>query len=806
MHEFVSTLNPHAWRKNSEAKQNPPAKPTKIPTVNLRPTLKNIAATLALLVVASCSNTKYLKEGELLYLGADVEIKSDSMPKKNRKQLKKDLEGLTRPRPNKAILGLRPKLYIWNLAGEPKKDKGFRNWLRNKVGEEPVLFHQVDLDYNAEVLQSYAQNKGYFKAVVSADSTRRGKKAKARYTITPGPRYTIKSVTFPEDSIDSDLDSTIARTQRRSLLKVGDGFDLDVIKDERDRIDTRLKNKGYFFFSPDFLKVQVDSTIGEHKVDLFVKVKDETPDAAKKVYKINDIFIYPSFSVRRDTVGIDSTDVTYYHDFVIIDKQNMFRPRIFDRTMYFKKGDTYSRNNHNLTLSRLTNLGVFKFVKNDFKVVDDEAGDKLDAFYYLTPLPKKSIRVEILAKTNSANYTGTELNVNWSNRNTFKGAELLQITAFGGLEVQVSGQNKGFNVYRVGGETNLVWPRFVAPFKLDTPSGFMPRTKATLGYEYQMRQQLYSLNSFKGSFSYLWKDNPRRDHELKLTEITYVNPGNVTELYMERIREDNTGTLEKVIEKQLIFGPSYSYTYTNTMRQRLKHQIYFKGILDVAGTIAGVATGANVQKGDTTKVFGVPFSQYVKVEADFRHYWKFSENTQLASRIFGGFGYAYGNSTSLPFIKQFFIGGTNSIRAFRARSLGPGTYRAETDTNEFLPDQSGDIKIEMNTEIRQKLFSIVHGAVFVDAGNIWLRNNGTGDDPLPGAKFTSKFLSEMAVGTGLGLRFDLSFLVLRTDLAFPLRKPWLPQNERWVIDQIEFGNAGWRKENLVFNLAIGYPF
>nr|WP_306454584.1 BamA/TamA family outer membrane protein [Flavobacterium agri] len=770
----------------------------------LRRFVKFVSFVAVSFLVLSCSNTRFLKEGELLYLGADVEVKSDSLSRKERKAMRKELEALTRPRPNKSILGLRPKLYIWNLAGEPKKEKGFRNWLRTKVGEEPVLFHQVDLDYNADVLQSYAQNKGYFKAVVSADSTRRGKKAKANYVITPGPRYTIKSVTFPKDTVGtSDLDSTIARTQRRTLLKVGDGFDLDVIKSERERIDSRLKQKGYFFFKPDHLKVQVDSTIGEHKVDLFVKVKSDTPEEAKKVYKINDIFIYPNFTVRKDTVGIDSTDVTYYKDFIIIDKQDLFKPRIFDRTMYFKKGDVYSRNNHNLTLSRLTNLGVFKFVKNDFKVVDDDTDDKLDAFYYLTPLPKKSIRIEVLGKTNSANYTGSELNVNWSNRNTFKGAELLQITGFGGLEVQVSGQNKGFNVYRVGGEANLVWPRFISPFKLESASGFMPRTKATIGYEYQMRQQLYSLNSFKGSFGYLWKENARKEHELKVSEITYVNPGNVTDLYRQRIDEDQTGTLEKVIRQQLIFGPIYSYTYTNTMRQRLKHQIYFKGVLDVAGTIAGIATGANVRKGDTTKVFGVPFSQYVKVEADFRHYWKFSDKTQLASRIIAGYGYAYGNSYELPFVKQFFIGGTNSIRAFRARSIGPGSYDTTVNEDEFLPDQSGDIKLELNTEIRQKLFSIVHGAAFVDAGNIWLRQK---NPEKPGAEFSSKFLDELAVGTGIGLRFDLSFLILRTDLAFPLRKPYLPEGQRWVIDQIDFGSSNWRKENLVFNLAIGYPF
>jgi len=202
-------------------------------------------------------------------------------------------------------------------------------------------------------------------------------------------------------------------------------------------------------------------------------------------------------------------------------------------------------------------------------------------------------------------------------------------------------------------------------------------------------------------------------------------------------------------------------------------------------------------------VLSVPFSQFAKAEAEFRHYMKLGDHSKLASRIIVGAGYAYGNSSEMPYIKQFFIGGTNSLRAFRARSIGPGTFNAETQTNVFLPDQSGDIKFEINTEYRAKLFSVVNGALFVDAGNIWLMNDNA---EKPGAKFSGKFLNELAVGAGAGLRFDLSFLVLRTDLAFPLRIPYLPDGQRWVIDQVNFGNGPWRKDNLVFNLAIGYPF
>ncbi|AWH86061.1 hypothetical protein HYN59_13480 [Flavobacterium album] len=765
---------------------------------------------LALLFAYGCSNTKYLPEGDMLYVGGEVEVKDSVMPRKERKAMEKVMKGLLRPKPNSGFLGLRPKLYIYNLAGEPKKDSGFRHWLRTKVGEPPVLFSQVDLDYNADILQNYAENKGYFKVRTAADSTSRHKRAKAIYTVTPKQRYTIREVKFPGDSAATEIDSTVASIRRRSRLKKGQPYDLDVIKEERERIDQRLKNRGYFYFSPDYILVQVDSTVGNHQVDLIVKVKDETPERAKRVYKIGDIFIYPNYSIAnaKDTLLTATDSIEKYKDFTIIDPQHTFRPIIYDRTMFFRKGDIYSRRDHNLSLNRLVNLGTFKFVKNEFRPSDSIDG-VLDTYYYLTPLPRKSIRFEVLGKTNSANYNGTEASVNWSNRNAFRAAELLSLSVFGGAEIQASGQNKGYNVYRVGGEASIVWPRFITPIKIQDSSAFVPRTRALVSYEYQNRARLYSLNSFRAQFGYLWKDNIRTEHNLNPFDVNYVSPATVTQEYRDQITaadslNDGTGeALRKVIDKQLIFGPTYSYTYTNTAQKRKKHTFYYKGSLDVAGTIAGLGTGADAKTKEPEQILGVAFSQFVKTEQDFRYYLKLGDNSQLANRIIIGVGVPYGNSTELPFIRQFFIGGTNSLRAFRARSIGPGTYRPETNPNGFLPDQSGDLKLEMNTEYRAKLFSVVHGALFVDAGNIWLWNK---NDDKQGSQFTSKFYEQLAVGTGAGLRFDLSFLILRLDLAFPLRKPWLPEGQRWVIDDIDFGSKYWRRENLVFNLAIGYPF
>lgn len=753
---------------------------------------------LSLFFAFGCSNTKYLPEGDFLYTGSSVKVKDSVLKKKERKALENEAKDLLVPKPNKQILGLRPKLWIYNLAGQPKKAKGIRYWLRTKVGEAPVLFSKVDLDYNAVILRNFTENKGFFKTRVSADSTAKHKRATAEYTILPKRQYKIKSVQFPVDS--SDLGKSIARTSRRTLLKEGNPYDLDIIKAERDRIDARLKEKGYYYFNPDYILAQVDSTKGDHEVTIKLKIKDETPEKATIAYKINKIVVYPNFSVLKDSVTYKNEDIVQYKDFTIIDSAHTFKPRVFDRALYFKKGDFYNRKNHNLTLNRFVNLGTFNFVKNEFKV-SDSIKNTLDAYYFLTLLPKKFIRVEVLGKTNSASYTGSEINVNWNNRNVFRGAELLTVSVFGGADFQLSGENKGQNIFKLGTETSLTWPRFITPFKMEGSSEFVPRTKATVRYEYQNRTQLYALNSFKTSFGYIWKENIRKEHQLNVVDITYVSPNNVTSEYQEDILADPS--LGKVIEKQLIFGPTYSYTFTNTMLKRKKNTFYFNAEVDLAGNVTGLATGANIKQGDTIKIFDVPFSQYVKVKADFRHYLKLGKESEWASRIIVGAGFAYGNSTTLPTTKQFVVGGTNSIRAFRARSLGPGSFQAPITSNSYFPDQSADLKLEFNTEYRAKIYGLMKGALFVDAGNIWLLN---ADPNKPGAEISKDFIKQIAVGAGAGLRFDFTFLILRTDLAFPIRKPYLPEGQRWVLDNLDFGNSSWRKENLILNIAIGYPF
>ncbi len=748
-------------------------------------------------VTIGCSTTRSVPDGDALYTGATVKITDKDMKSKKKKNLRSTLSALTRPKPNKKILGIPFKLMMYNLAGNPKKENSPRGWLKYKLGEPPVLLSSVSIDRNEKVLQSELENTGYFKAEVRGDTTIRKKKAHATYTVTAGPQYTINEVAFETDS--TDLGRAIGATFRGTLLKKDKPFDLGVIKAERTRVDNYLKEHGFYFFDDDYLIIRTDSTIGDHKVNLYLRVKPQTPPEARQVYRINDVYIFPSYRLSSPSSDTLKSNATYYNGYYVVDRRKLYKPRMFEQSMQFNPGDIYNRTDHNLSINRLVNLNVFKFVKNRFEVLPAVDSPKLNAFYYLTPMPKKSIRSEINASTKSNNLTGSSITVGWRNRNTFRGGELFSINATGGFEVQFSGQLRGFNTYRGGLETSLAFPRFLVPFiSINTKGGFVPKTTILLGYDLLNKQKLYTMNSFRAAFGYNWKENIYKEHQLNPISINYVQPLKITQLYLDS--SANNPTLQKAVEKQFILGSNYTYNY-NELQGNAKSGLYFNGNLDLSGNVAGLISGANAKAGNIKYIAGAPFSQYVKVEGDIRHYTKVAANTIWANRLILGVGYPYGNSTALPFIKQFFVGGTNSIRAFRSRSLGPGTY--VDSTTSFLPDQSGDIKLEMNTELRAKLFSIVHGAIFVDAGNIWLYNR----DPLkPGGEFSNRFLKEIAVGAGVGLRFDISFLVLRLDVAIPLRKPFLAEGERWVIDKINFKDPEWRKQNIIFNLGIGYPF
>ncbi|MGZ5133661.1 MAG: BamA/TamA family outer membrane protein, partial [Flavitalea sp.] len=355
---------------------------------------------VALLTGSSCNTTKRIPANDALYLGATIKVQGDSLSKKKKGAIRTQLQAVARPRPNKRILGVPLKLHLYNMGG-----------IFKKMGEPPVLLSSLNLENNVKIMQNSMENTGYFRAAVTGDTMVKNKKARAVYTAQPSVQYTISKVNFQQDS--SDLQKAINGSKRRSLLKPNQPFDLTVIKAERTRIDATLKNRGFYYFAPEFLLVDTDSTIGNNKVNLYVNTKPETPMEARKVYRINKVFIYSNYSLNDAQADTNPAHAKLYSGYYVVDSSKLYNPRMFSQAMQFDPGDIYRRREHNTTLSRLINLGIFKFVKNRFEPVGDST---LDAYYYLTPLPKKALRAELGGVTKSNNLTGTQISVGYTNR------------------------------------------------------------------------------------------------------------------------------------------------------------------------------------------------------------------------------------------------------------------------------------------------------------------------------------------------------------------------------------------------------
>ncbi|HEY0434414.1 MAG TPA: BamA/TamA family outer membrane protein, partial [Chitinophagaceae bacterium] len=523
-------------------------------------------------------------------------------------------------------------------------------------------------------------------------------------------------------------------------------------------------------------------------------------DQAKRIYRINNVYIYTNYGLNAASTDTARNGARLYHGYYIVQRRERYKPKLLAESMQFKRGDLYNRTEHNFTLSRLINLDVFKFVKNRFELSADSMS--LDAYYYLTPQQSKSFQAQFTTVTRSNNLNGSDITVSWRHRNLFRNGSHFKLSAYVGSDVQFSGALRGYNTYRTGAEADFAMPRFVVPFfTIPSYGGYAPRTDIKIGYDILDRNKLYTLNSYRFEYGYFWKENIQKQHELYPVSITYVQPLNVTAAYdsLERVYPG----LDRAIQPQFILGSTYQYNY-NQLANGLNpvNAYYFNGLIDLSGNIAGAISGANVKNGDTAKVYNTPFAQYVKLEGELRYYRKIGLGATWANRLDIGVGLPYGNSVQVPYIKQFFVGGANSLRGFRSRAVGPGIYVPQ-DTSAVIPDQTGDIKFEINTEFRPKISGPLYGAIFLEAGNIWLVNNERYTSK-PGAQFSSKWLSQLAVDAGLGLRFDITMFVIRLDLGFPLKKPWL-QNP-WVINQIRLGDRSWRQNNLVYNLAIGYPF
>lgn len=766
--------------------------------------LKLIFVGTLFMLLQSCNVKKFIPDDKLLYTGAELELEApDDI--EDKKDLKSQLRMLIRPEPNSKFLGTRWGLYFYYKAQQ--ENPGFINkFLNRKFGEEPVYLSDADPYQTEELLKNRLENRGYFYSSVDhkIEEKRDQKLAKIFYKATlPEEPYVMEQYGVDSDSLR--IYELIQETLSESLIEEGTPFNLALLKLERERIDTQLKQRGYYNFSNNFLIFEADTNqYDRKKFDLFVRLKKDVPVEAIRPYVIKEINIYPNYAIGTDTL---ERDITRYNGKNYIQNEVFFEPEKLDPFILLEEGELYNPLESGRTSRRLTSLGTYKFVNIRYDVLEDISTDSigyLEANIFLSPLNKRALRAELQALTKSNSFAGPHLAITYTNRNLFKGGEILKLTGKAGYERQLTKQaDAGNSSLILGIDSDLILPRMVFPIDINDNwfEYSIPKTKISAGFEYMNRTNLFSLFSVNGSFGYIWKANRFITHQLDPFAVNYVQLSNQSQRFQDIL--DNNSFLASSFEQQFIAGLNYSFIYNGMIDALETHQFFFNANLDLAGNVLDL-----LSNGETPKRFlGLQFAQYAKVDGDIRYHYKLTAEQTIAARLFAGIGIPYGNSDVMPFSKQYFAGGPYSIRAFQIRSVGPGSFRPD-DENLTYYDQMGNVRLEANLEYRFPIYQFLKGAVFTDAGNVWNteRNNLTPEqiaDLSPEEEriiekgtFGPEFLDEIAVGVGVGLRVDIQSFVIRFDVAAPLRTPWFPEGERWKF----------RYSEPALNFAIGYPF
>ncbi|MGB3143232.1 MAG: BamA/TamA family outer membrane protein [Maribacter sp.] len=761
---------------------------------------------VVLLFIYSCSIEKFIPDGEQLYTGAELELETEGEVQ-DIKEVRTELFNLVEPNPNTTFLGMRPALYFHYKAQRDKPGFIYK-FLNKSFGEEPTYFSDVKPERVEELILNRLDNNGFFYSRSSSEIIEDDKYASVNYSAKLTEPYHLENYNLESDSLPiyREIEEMISETP----LKKGDRFDLNLMKAERERLNEGLKQRGYYNSKSDLLIFEADTNqYKNRKFDLFLRLKKDVPGRAAIPYTIDSVTVYANYSIEGDTLPLTEKNTTQIDGIDVIQNEFYFRPELLESYILFNEGDLYDANISKLTSNRLSALGSYKFVNIQYTEMDTTATDgdngSLAATIYLAPLTKRSLRAELQGVTKSNGFTGPGIQLTYSNRNLFNGGETLSISTNFSYESQISsGNNSSLSSIAGGIKGDLIIPRSI-PF---SPSRFkyaVPKTKISLGLDFLQRSQLFTLSSINTSFGYTWKENKYVYHQLDPININYSRLSNVTEDF-QTILDDNP-FLRRSFEQRFIAGLMYGFTYDEVSDQDKEYPIYFSTNFDTAGNLFSLVSGGS------GTIVGAEFAQYAKLDADLRFYMRWDRERTLVSRVYAGWGVPYGNSQTMPFVKQFFSGGPYSVRAFNIRSLGPGSFNAENEnssTDYF--DRSGNLKLEANIEYRFPLFSYLKGAFFIDAGNVWLtgdysdieadQQNSTFSQTLfTDGKFEKDWLKEVAAGAGFGMRLDIQNFVIRLDLASPFRVPYQPENNRWNVPF--FGNNG---NKMTLNFAIGYPF
>ena len=742
----------------------------------------------------SCSIAKFIPDSERIYTGATIEIEADTAIE-NIEELKAELETVLWPEPNSKFLGMYPGLYYYYK--NQKQNPGFINrWLFKHFGEKPIYQSDVATFEVENVLKNRLENNGFFYSTAEASFNEKELEASAIYQLkVPSP---YKMERYELDSIPSPLYNYVKKETENSQLSKGMRFDLSNLKLERQRLDSELKEKGFYNLNADFFIFEADTNQYNNKrFDLFLKLKGQVPKKATIPYRINKVNVYPNYELKDSvTPKMERFNgKSYFQD------STLFKPKHLDKFITFSEGDLYSPKTSKNTSRRLSSIGAYKFINIQYEEIEALETDSigaLEANIFLSPLTKRAFRAELQAVTKSNNFTGPNLALTYSNRNLFSSGETFNLSANFGYETQfASGNSAGLNSIEYGLKGELIFPRVISPFNISDNyfKYSIPKTKTSLGVSFLERTDLYTVQTGSILFGYTWNANRYITYEVNPISVNYTSLIKTSEEFEDIL--DQNPFLRRSFEQQFISGLTFSFAYNGMVDSNNSSPFFLKSTLDIAGNSISLF-GKEDTPGDPKTFLGLEYAQYAKVDIDARFHLIFGNNKEqtLATRLFAGYGLAYGNSEVVPFVKQYFSGGPYSVRAFRIRSLGPGTYddTSSSSGDDTFFDQTGNIRLEANVEYRFPLFSFFKGAVFADAGNVW---NSRANPAFNGEdKFTSNFINELGMGSGLGLRIDVQGFVIRFDLAAPFHDPSLPEGQRFDFQ--------W--DQPVLNFAIGYSF
>jgi outer membrane protein assembly factor BamA len=762
---------------------------------------------IALAFLSSCKGLKHLPEGRYLLDKNTIKI--------NQPELREQITALIKQKPNRKILGVaRFHMGVYQLA-DRGKDSKFNKWLKNTVGEPPQLLDTILTKRTVQQIQMLMENNGYFNALATDSIRYSGRKATVIYHVNGGTPYRIRSITYKIP--DTAVAAIVFADTAKSKIQTGEVYNTTTFQKERERISNNLRNEGYYFFNPQYISYKADTSLSSHQLNLYInfansrsQVKDSLEADTSTTHRMcyySDIIVEMDYDpiLASNLINKDTLQYKGFHFISNAQARYLYKPgRVLDHVFIFPDS-LFRQSNLDLTYRRLADLGVFRFVNIRFEQgtgVDSAGNIPLKGWLLLSPQARQEYKIEAEG-TNSGGNLGIAGRFTYRNKNIFKGAESLVIRLKAGLELQRNFSDTTyesikqfgfFNAYEFGPEVSLNFPRFLVPFKFPFQSRINnPSTSIATGINVQNRPEYYR-QLFNMSFYYTWKTSASYRHYVYPAEINFLNV-TLDPIFEEQLIALNDINLLLGYTDQLISNGRYSFIFSNQSLSSFKNYSFFRFNFESAGNslyLSKKLQGEAISPENPGEIFGIRFAQYIRPDFDYRFYHVLAQEKTMVYRINAGVGYSYGNALLMPFEKSFFAGGPNDNRAWRSRSIGPGS-----SLREDYYERYGDIKIGGNIEYRFDIIRKFKGAAFIDAGNVWLIRDF---NERPGGSFKlDSFFNEMAIGGGLGLRFDLTFFIIRVDGAVQLKDPSMPEGDRWV-----FRANG--VDDVIFNFGIGYPF